>query len=203
MTFFGIRKKIVAHASCDQEKSTTYPVVFRQIQRNFGMKAIAPHSCLSLVTLLLPSLTPAPMASAYSLHVLQLFTSPRLVLQVLHLRVTLPRFRPLFPLLLISGQGIGSSSPCRWLGDFVQETCSSFCTPDHTTDRLLVLHLRPLLLIPLLHLIQMYHRSILCPSRVEPRFLTISGQQLTNPPTVVRINSVFCFDLCRKNLSLF
>ena len=40
--------------------------------------------------------------------------------------------------------------------------------------------------IPLLHNISQ--------SCMEPRFLAVSGQQLTDPPTVVDINSTFCFD---------
>ena len=76
-----------------------------------------------------------------------------------------------------------SSYPRRRLCNLVKETCS-FRTGNHSTNKLLVLVFSPLLLI-LLHLMQPVASLLHCvlPFVMKARFLAISSQQFTDPPT--------------------
>ena len=119
---------------------------FRQIQRNFGVKSITSHTrgCLVAPCCLLQIFLPQPRQT--SLQTSELLNLPRLVLQILHLRVARRMFRPLFPLLFSFGQSskislfllqnLNSSPPTCWLR--VQFACSSLCTSNHRITKLLV-----------------------------------------------------------------
>ena len=80
-----------------------------------------------------------------------------------------------------------SSSPRRCFGDFVQQA-SSISTGYHSTHKF---RLHPLLLNPSFHFVQPVVPHFLVPFWVEPRSDTISGQQFTDPPTVVRVHVLF------------
>ena len=113
---------------------------------------------------------------------------------------------PFFSLLFTSGQKLGifffllqnlhSSSPRRWLGDFVQKTCSFSSTLDHFTDQLLMIHLHPLLLLQFIPP-TLPSQHCVFPFWVVTRF-TVCSQQLTDPPTVVCVHSALWLDfLCQ------
>ena len=103
---------------------------------------------------------------------------------------------PFSHLLLASGQQLNILLFLLQHLHFAIKTCSTFGTLDHTTNQLLVLELLLLLLILLLHLMQLIVTSLHCllPFWVEPHFFTLSSRQLTDPPTVVCVQSAFRFD---------
>ena len=167
------------------------------------MEAIASNSCFLLVQprSLFPDRTRLAWVRLPLISSVPHF--PRLVLQILRALVTLPMRCPLFPLCFTTVQqpcifsfilqDLRSFFPCCGTRDFVHESSTSLCTLDHLRH-LFLMHLlyffsssfflsflQPI--IPLLHGV--------FPSWMDPRFLTVCRQQLSNPPSAFSVHSSF------------
>ena len=136
----------------------------------------------------------------------QLLISPRLVLLILHLRVALQCFAlswvlHLFPLPVKTCtfplQSVGfvmlCSNPALRCALAINPLTSFWCS----------LSLLFLLIFSCSHF---HHAACVLPFWMKPLFFTICSQQLTDPPTVVRVDSAFCLCLphhVHRNLHCF
>ena len=128
----------------------------------------------------------------------------RLVVHVLHLLITLPNALPILSSLVHSGPTAwhplllsfkicALPSPCCGLREFMQKPSTAFRTLDHLMHPLLMQFFHLSLLIFLFRFLQpnipflhgFFH------SWMEPSFLAVCRQQLSNPQSIFGIHSVF------------
>ena len=126
----------------------------RHVQRLFVVKAVTTHTRSGLV---------APRSEAHTPN-LSVFHPPRLVFQILLLRVALPVFRPLLSSYPRISSGLHLFPPLQSVGFVI--VCSRPAPPSATgnlsTDRFLVFFFLPLLLILLLHFMKPIVPSLHC-----------------------------------------